>query len=105
MAQDTARVAIVDQNSGKKYQVILPTNVSSNRVLSELVKQLELSTEGQGGAPIRYNFHHRTEEGHTTIEGEETLAEAGVQDGSVLQITPEMRAGARGELCVTSRLS
>lgn len=95
MAGDKARVGIIDQTSGKKYTVILPTNVPVSRLRPAIVKQLGLPTEGPGGAPMQYHLALESEGGVTRLEEDETLGGAHIQDGAMLRITPEMRAGAQ----------
>jgi hypothetical protein len=94
MDEHRARVAIIVQSKGVKYQVILPTDVSSAQVLPSLTKQLALPTEGPDAGVLRYSLALRDDEGHVRLlEGNETLARAGVQDGSVLIIMAPPLAG------------
>jgi hypothetical protein len=99
MAEQRARVAIVDQTKGTKYTVLLPTNAKTEQVLPQLVKQLNMPLEGPGGAPMQYDLTLEAGGGRVRLKEDETLAEAGVQDGAVLRITPRMEAGA-GEVCL-----
>ncbi len=93
MTGDRARVAIIDQNSGKKYTVILPTGVSVRQLLPALVKQMGLPSEGSGGVPMGYALTVDTPEGRTKLGEDDTLAETGVGDGASLRITPKMTGG------------
>lgn len=85
---DRARVSIIDHNSGKKYQVQLPTNVTTKQLMPYLVRDLGLP---QG----RYTVALETEGGRAQLEEDKTLNEAGVHEGSVLRILPEMTAGQK----------
>jgi hypothetical protein len=64
-----------------------------------LVKQLKMPLEGPGGAPMKYDLTLEAGEGRVRLKEDETLAEAGVQNGGVLRITPRMEAGVR-EVCL-----
>jgi hypothetical protein len=93
MSQQRARVSILVHNSGKKAQVQLPINVSVGRLLPHLVRDLQLPTEGEGGASMHYTIALENETGRTELHEEDILSEAGVGDSSVLRIIPSMKAG------------
>ena len=91
-----AKVAIIDQNSGKKYHVQLPVNIKTAQVLPTLLKALKLPTEGAGGERMQYDMTLETGDGgKVRLEEDAILAEAGVVDGAVIRITPHMTAGAQ----------
>jgi hypothetical protein len=91
-----ARVSVIDHNSGKKYTVQVPTNVTTAQLLPYLVRDLKLPAEGPGGASMNYSLTLETgEDGRVRLDENEILAEVGVQDGAILRITPDMRAGIR----------
>jgi hypothetical protein len=89
MAGNKARVSIIDQTSGKKWSVILPTNVPVSELRAALVRQLGLTTEGPNGAPLRWDLVLETETVSIWMEEEQTLADVGVQDGAVLRLGPQ----------------
>ena len=93
MAQGKAKVVILDHTGGKKAHVILPTNVSVKKLLPGLTQALKMQMEGEGGQPIRYDLALETGEEAVKLTEDETLAEAAVEDGALLRITPEMQAG------------
>jgi hypothetical protein len=93
MAGDEARVSIIDQTSGKKWSVILPTNVLVSQLRPALVRQLGLPTEDSRGTSIQYLLAVDGESGATRLGEDETLSAAGVLDGAVLRIQPVMWAG------------
>ncbi len=102
-----AKVTIIDQSNNKRVTAILPTDIPVTRLLPHVVKALGLPEQGAGSAPIRYDLSHETNEGLVRLDENQTPVEAGVQDGSILRITPEMRAGASASpmryfrLCLT----
>ncbi len=93
------KVTIIDQANGKSFTTILPINVTIARLLPHIIKALELPLQGPGGAPVQYDLTLRTDDGRVRLEENQTLANAGVQEGSELRITPEMRAGVQGGIC------
>jgi hypothetical protein len=95
---DRVKVAIVDQNSGKKYHVQLPVNVKTKQVLPALVKQLKLPTEGVGGDALQYDLTLETEDGKTRLAEDDVLAQVGVVDGVTIRITPQPKAGSENGL-------
>lgn len=84
------RVALVDHLRGTKTQVEIPDNVPMNRLIPALVGRLGLPTD-QDGQPVTYRLDNR--QTGERIGDEQTLAEAGVQDGTVLALFPEVTAG------------
>jgi hypothetical protein len=98
MAEKRARVSIIDQTKGTKYTVLLPTDAKTGQVLPQLIKQLKMPPEGPGGAPVRYDLTLEAGGGLVRLEDDQTLAEAGVQNGAILRLTPRMEAGTR-EAC------
>jgi hypothetical protein len=93
MSTDRNRVTVIDHRSGKKYNVLLPNNVPLERLRPALIKQLGLTPEGDGGATQDYDLSFETGDGTLRMEDNETLSDAGVQDGAIIRITPRMRAG------------
>jgi hypothetical protein len=93
MQGDRAKVAIIDQNSGKSFHVQLPVNVKTKQVLPALIRQLKLPTEGVGGEALQYVLALETKDGNVLLAEDDILSEAGVVDGVVMTITPVMPAG------------
>ncbi len=90
---DRVRVAILDQTSGKKYTVVIPSSATASQIVTNLVRQMNLPTEGTGGGTQNYYLALETQAGRTKIGDNETFAHAGVQDGAVIRIMPQMTAG------------
>lgn len=84
------RVALLDHLRGTKTQVEVPNDVPMNRLIPALVSKLGLPTD-QEGQPVTYRLDNR--ETGQRIGDEETLAEASVQDQTVLTLLPEVTAG------------
>lgn len=86
------RVALVDHLRSTKTQVEVPDNVPMNRLIPALVSRLGLPTD-QDGQPVTYRLDNR--DTGERIGDEQTLAEAGVRDGTILALFPEIIAGGR----------
>lgn len=84
------RIALLDHLRGTKTQVELPDEVPMNRLIPALVRRLGLPTE-QDGQPVTYRLDNR--ETGQRIGDEQSLAEANVQDQTVLTLLPEVTAG------------
>ncbi len=85
-----ARVTILDHVRGTKTQVEVPDNVPMNRLIPALVSRLGLPN-AQEGQPVTYRLDNR--DSGQRIGDEQTLADAGVQEGAVLALYPEVTAG------------
>jgi proteasome lid subunit RPN8/RPN11 len=94
-AATRAKVTVIDQANGKRNIAMLPLNVTVARLLPYLIRSLNLPTEGPGGAPVQYDLTLEASDGNRHLDETQTLIEAGVREGSVLRITPRMRAGAQ----------
>lgn len=86
-------VEVWDATGSKRQKVQLPDDAAVNRILVVLVEKLELPRQSPDGQPMSYKFHHR--ETGSQILDRQTLREAGVKEGDVLRIQPEITAGAR----------
>jgi len=84
-------VVIVDATGNKEQKVGLPDDVKIGIVMVKLVEKMKLPAVGPDGSPISYKFIHKVS-GRQLLEAQ-TLAEAGIQDGEVLRLQPEITAG------------
>jgi hypothetical protein len=84
------RIGIENHLRGTKTMVEVPDNVPMNRLIPALVTRLGLPTE-QEGQPVTYRLDDR--QTGERIDDEQTLEEAGVQNGAVLALFPEVTAG------------
>jgi hypothetical protein len=84
------RVTLVDHVRGTKTQVEVPDNVPMNRLIPALTSRLGLPTD-QEGQPVTYRLDNR--DTGERVGDEQTLAEAGVLDGAILALFPEVTAG------------
>ncbi len=93
---DRIRVAIIDQVRGTKTHAVLPSGVQLSQLMPALVQQMNLPLDRPGGGGRQE--YYLTRENEAGGQGErlgenQTLAQAGIQDGAVLRILPQMTAG------------
>jgi uncharacterized ubiquitin-like protein YukD len=84
-------VTVLDATGNKNVEVELPDNAPSNKITTVLVEKLSLPKNGPDGMPLSYKFHHKNS--GKQIQGEQTFADVGVQEGDVLRLQPEITAG------------
>ena len=84
-------VTIVDVTGNKEQQADIPDDAPVRRIIAKLVQMMNLPTTGPDGQPMSYKFHHKAS--GRQLADEETLAQAGVKDGDVLRLQPEITAG------------
>ena len=85
-------VIIVDATGNKEQKVGLPDDIKCGIIMVKLVEKIKLPSVGPDGNPISYKFIHKVT-GRQLLEVQ-TLSEAGVKDGDVLRLQPEITAGA-----------
>ena len=91
MADENINVEIWDATGNKKITASLPKNAPVNRIMVLLVDRLNLPRNSPDGQLMSYKFHHKAS-GRQLLD-EETFSNAGVREGDVLRIQPEITAG------------
>jgi hypothetical protein len=84
-------VVVYDSTENKRVPAELPDDALCNKILAVLVQKLQLPAVGPDGAPLSYKFHHKNS--GRQLQDSQTLAMAGVRDGDVLRLQPEITAG------------
>lgn len=84
-------VVIVDATGNKEQKVGLPDDVKYGIIMVKLIEKIKLPSVGPDGNPISYKFIHKVT-GRQLLEAQ-TLSEAGIKDGDVLRLQPEITAG------------
>ena len=84
-------VNVIDVTGSREQAATLPDDAPVRRVIAKLVELMELPTNGPDGAPLSYRFHHKAS--GRQLGDDESLSAAGVQDGDVLRLQPEIVAG------------
>jgi len=101
-------VIIIDATGNKEQEAVLPDDAPIKRIMEALLPKMKMPLNGPDGDPLSYKFHHKasgkqlsenqTLKFHHKASGKQlsenqTLAEAGVKDGDVLRLYPEITAG------------
>jgi uncharacterized ubiquitin-like protein YukD len=84
-------VEVWDLTGNKRSTVELPDDAPVNRILVVLADKMNLPKNSPDGQLMSYKFHHKAS-GMQLLDSQ-TLREAGVTDGDVLRILPEITAG------------
>ncbi len=84
-------VTVFDSTENKRVPVELPDDAPANKLISVLVEKLKLPKSGPDGAPLSYKFHHKNS--GKQVQDAQTLAQAGVKEGDILRLQPEITAG------------
>jgi uncharacterized ubiquitin-like protein YukD len=84
-------VTVYDSTENKRVPAELPDDAPCNKIVSVLVQKLQLPTNGPDGAPLSYKFHHKNS--GRQIQDSQTLSDAGVREGDILRLQPEITAG------------
>jgi hypothetical protein len=88
---DSVTVEVWDATGNKRITASLPRNQPVNRILVVLVDKMNLPRHSPDGQLMSYKFHHKAS-GRQLLD-EETLSGAGVVEGDVLRVQPEITAG------------
>jgi WXG100 protein secretion system (Wss), protein YukD len=88
---DSVTLEVWDATGNKRQAVVVPTDVPVNRIMVVLVDRLNLPRNGPDGQLMSYKFHHKPT-GRQLLDSE-TLGQAGVQDGDIVRVQPEITAG------------
>lgn len=89
----TLTIEVWDATGNKKQLVEVPADAPVDRVIAVLVERMNLPGQSPDGQLMSYKFHHRAS-GRQLLETQ-TLTDAGVRDGDILRLQPEITAGAR----------
>jgi hypothetical protein len=90
-AEAGINVEVWDATGNKKAVVNLPPDAPVNRIIVLLVERMNLPRNSPDGQLMSYKFHHKAS-GRQLLD-EETLQKAGVKEGDVLRLQPEITAG------------
>lgn len=91
-------VIVVDATGNKEQRVGLPDDIKIGIIMVKLVEKIKLPSTGPDGNPISYKFIHKVT-GRQLLETQ-TLSDAGIKDGDVLRLQPEITAGAVCPKCL-----
>jgi uncharacterized ubiquitin-like protein YukD len=84
-------VTVYDSTENKRVPAELPDDAPCSKIVAVLIQKLQLPTNGPDGAPLSYKFHHKNS--GRQIQDAQSLSNAGVRDGDILRLQPEITAG------------
>ena len=84
-------VQVWDATGNKRQEVEMPDDAPMNRILAVLLEKMNFPQYAPDGQLLSYKFHHRAS-GKQLLD-DQTLAAAGVKNGDVLRLQPEITAG------------
>ncbi len=84
-------VEVWDTTGNKRQTAELPDDAPVNRIMTVLIERMSLPKNSPDGQPMSYKFHHKAT--GKQLSDEQTLADAGVREGDVLRVVPEITAG------------
>jgi hypothetical protein len=84
-------VTVYDSTENKRVPVEVPDDAAASKIIAILVDKLNLPKNGPDGAPLSYKFHHKNS--GRQIQDGQSLAAAGVREGDILRLQPEITAG------------
>ena len=85
-------VEVWDTTGNKRQTAELPDDAPVNRIMTVLIERMSLPKNSPDGQPMSYKFHHKAT--GKQLSEEQTLADAGVREGDVLRVVPEITAGS-----------
>jgi uncharacterized ubiquitin-like protein YukD len=86
-------IEVWDATGNKRQTVEVPADAPVNRVIAVLVDKMSLPRNSPDGQLMSYKFHHRAS-GRQLLDTE-TLSSAGVKNGDILRLQPEITAGGQ----------
>lgn len=84
-------IEVWDATGNKRRTVELPDDAPVKRVLAVLLERMNFPQYGPDGQLLSYKFQHKAS-GKQLLD-EQTLTGAGVKDGDVIRLMPEITAG------------
>lgn len=86
-------VEIHDATGNKRQPVEIPDDAPVARIVAVLIDKMRFPQNGPDGQLLSYRLQHRNS-GRQLLDAQ-TLREAGVREGDVLRLMPEITAGSR----------
>lgn len=84
-------VEIWDATGNKRVNAELPDDEPVNKIMILLIDKMNLPRFTPDGQLMSYKFHHKASS--RQLLDDETLSSAGVNNGDVIRIQPEITAG------------
>ena len=84
-------VTIIDSTGNKEQEATLPDDAPVRKIMEVLLPKMKMPLNGPDGEPLSYKFHHKAS--GKQLSDNQTLSGAGVKNGDVLRLHPEITAG------------
>lgn len=84
-------VTFLDQTSAKSVRARISPGVTVKKIIPNIITKMQLPITAPDGTPMSYSLDYK--EGGKRLQENQTLVEAGVQEGSHLIVYPEITAG------------
>ena len=88
------KVQLEDHTGNTSHQAKMSETAPVARLIPAIVTSMELPITDPSGNPVTYHLSYNNRQ----LVDDDTLASAGVQEGGVITIVPEMTAGSRAAL-------
>ena len=86
-------VEVHDATGNKKAPVDMPDDAPAARIVAVLIEKLRFPQLGPDGQLLSYRLQHK-QSGKQLLDAQ-TLSQAGVKNGDVLRLMPEITAGLK----------
>jgi len=84
-------IEVWDPTGSKRNIVEVPDDAPVNRILAVLIDKLSMPRNSPDGQLLSYKFHHQATK--RQLLDDQTLNNAGVKNGDVVRLVPEITAG------------
>ncbi|HRE40541.1 MAG TPA: EsaB/YukD family protein [Ignavibacteria bacterium] len=84
-------VTIIDATGNKEQEAALPDDAPIKKIMEKLLPIMKMPLTGPDGEPLSYKFHHKAS--GKQLKENQSLSDAGVKEGDVLRLHPEITAG------------
>jgi hypothetical protein len=84
-------IEVWDATGSRKSSIEVPDDVQINRILVVLIEKMNMPRHAPDGQLLSYKFHHQAS--HKQLLDDQTLVQAGVKNGDILRLQPEITAG------------
>jgi hypothetical protein len=95
MSENLRRLTVVHPNGSTKTTIEAPPDIPMERLVPAVAGRLGLPSVDQSGQAVEYRLSYRRDEQEHVLNAQDTFATADLQDGDVVRLTTDMRAGAR----------
>jgi len=88
---DGITITFLDQTGAKSVKARISPTVTVAKIVPNIITRMQLPVTAPDGTPMSYSLDHK--QGGRRLQETQTLPEAGVKEGDVLIVYPEIVAG------------